>query len=256
MWNYFAIAIATMICEYGGYFSHMALTNRPIFIGWVTGLLLGDMVQGILIGAQLELAFMGIVAIGATSAADPGTATIMTVAFSIMNNLPMETVIPLGMTIGYAATVTASLKTAFADVFVPLADDALSKDDEKKFKRVAIFGTMITCFLLPIAINIAGISIGGPALESLVNLLPEFVINGIGAAGAILPSLGIAMILTLVFNSRVAIYFFTGFAIYKYLEVDMIFMLIIGLLLAIIDFYYSGNKRVVEIKNEEEDFLS
>lgn len=255
-----AIIVSVCIGQFGGFFSHMSLTSRPIFLGAVTGLLLGDLQTGILVGAQLELAFLGIVAIGATSAADTVTSTVMTVAFAVMNNLPLETVVPLGMTIGYAVTMVSNVNYVIAEVFVPMADKALENDEEKKFKFISIFGSVCGFFVIPCVICIAGISIGGPAVEAFVNNLPVAVMNGIGAAGAILPAMGIAMILTLILNKRVAIYFMAGFVVYKYLAVDMIFMLVIGLLLALIDFYYSSefgkNKAVAAETNEEEDFLS
>ena len=75
LWMTCAIVICVFITKYGENLMHMTLFGRPIFIGFVAGLLLGDMQTGILIGAQLELAFMGIVIIGATAAADPAIAT-------------------------------------------------------------------------------------------------------------------------------------------------------------------------------------
>ena len=240
----------------------MSLTNRPIFIGFVTGLLLGDMETGILVGAQLELAFLGIVAIGATAAADAEIATIMTVAFSIVNGLPMETVIPLGITVGYAASLLSNIRLLIAEFFIPASDRALEKDEEKKFVMLCWVGSIIAFFVWPSVICVAGVLVGGPVLESFINNLPPFILNGIGAAGAMLPALGIAMILTLIFNKRIAIYFMAGFVIYKYLAVDMIFMLVIGLLLALTDFFVTAeinkknNSAATTITSEEEDFLS
>jgi len=241
----------------------MALTNRPIFIGMVTGILLGDLQTGILVGAQLELAFLGIVAIGATAAADAEIATIMTAVFAISNNLPMETVIPLGITIGYATSLLSNVRLMIAELFIPASEKALANDNEKKFKLLCQVGSIIAFIAWPSLICIAGVLIGGPALEALINNLPAFVLNGIGAAGAMLPALGISMILMLIFNKRTAIYFMSGFVVYKYLGVDMIFMLVIGLLLALTDFFISIEISKNKIKaavaapaNEEEDFLS
>ena len=41
-----------------------ALTNRPIVLGPLVGLIMGDVVQGTIIGATLELAYMGVMVIG------------------------------------------------------------------------------------------------------------------------------------------------------------------------------------------------
>lgn len=39
--------------------------SRPLLTGMLTGLVLGDMTQGIMIGATLQLIFMGINGVGA-----------------------------------------------------------------------------------------------------------------------------------------------------------------------------------------------
>jgi PTS system mannose-specific IIC component len=238
----------------------MALLGRPIFIGFVMGLLLGDVKTGILIGAQLELGFLGIVAIGAGMAANPAIATIMTVALAILNDMPAEAVIPLGMTIGYAASVLQSLRWVIAEMFVPAADKALAAGNDKKFTLINWGGTFVGYFLIAPIVSLVGILVGGDLLAEWINNLPSFVLNGIGAAGAILPALGIAMILSLLMNKRMAIYFLSGFVIYKYLGVDMIFMLVIGLLIALADFFVSSEiakiRDKTSIDNAEEDFLS
>ena len=263
LWTIIAVILSISIAQWGHFFSHMSLTGRPIFIGFITGLLLGDMKTGIIVGAQLELAFLGIVSIGATAAADAETATVMTVAFAILNKLPIETAIPLGVTIGYAASLLSNFRLLIAELFIPASDRALENDDEKKFNLICWIGSILAFIVFPSVICVTGVLAGGPVLESFVNNLPTFILDGIGAAGAMLPALGIAMILTLILNKRNAIYFFTGFVIYKYLDVDMIFMLVIGLLFALTDFFVSSEiskKKIVPVIdaeiNEEEDFLS
>ena len=42
-----------------------SLINRPIVLGALTGLIVGDLQQGIIMGGTLELAFVGAVSIGA-----------------------------------------------------------------------------------------------------------------------------------------------------------------------------------------------
>lgn len=264
LWTLAVIAICTLICCWGSLLSHMNLTNRPIFIGFVVGLLMGDMRTGILIGAQLELAFLGIVVIGANAAADPAIATIITTAISIHNGLPMETVIPIGMTIGYVGSFLSSAKYMLAELFLPAMDAALKQDNQKRFSLICIGGTLCCCWLYDLAICSTGVLLGGDLLEQFISSLPAFILTGIGAAGAMLPALGVASILTMLLTKRTAIYFMAGFVVFKYLGVDMIFMLVIGLLLAITDFYFSSELSrktktatvATETVSEEEAFLS
>lgn len=258
LWTCIAIVLSISFSVWGEFLSHMALTDRPILLGAFVGLLLGDVKTGILVGAQMELALLGVVGIGASRAADSVSSTIMTVAFVIIDKLPMETVIPLGVTIGYVVNVLSSGRLLIAEFFVPGVDRALAEDNQKKFKANIWAGTILGDIVYPSVICITGYLIGGSVLEAAVNNLPQFVLSGISAAGGMLSGLGIAMILALILSKDVTIYFMAGFVIYKYLEVDMVFMLIIGLLLAFLAFT-SDRKKVVASAaavSEEEEFLS
>lgn len=259
-WTIFAVILATCIAATNYQFGHSTNINRPIFIGWVTGLLLGDMKTGILIGAQLELAFLGVSQIGWSTAADPELATICTVAFAITNNMAINTAIPLGITIGYAASSFRNAAPALGELFVPWRKEALGRGNEKAYYLRSVLSNIVCEWCPRCIIGVCGVLLGGPVLEAFIKNLPPFVLSGINAAGAMLPALGICMILISVFNREVAIYFFTGFAIYKYLKVDMMFCLVIGLLLAFLNFMINSKKSETTIpvsaEEAEEDFLS
>lgn len=51
-------ALSYFICYAGNWMFGQSMSDRPIFIGAVTGLLLGDLQQGLIIGATLEAVFM------------------------------------------------------------------------------------------------------------------------------------------------------------------------------------------------------
>ncbi|MDV5973930.1 PTS sugar transporter subunit IIC, partial [Streptococcus canis] len=67
-------ALAVLICFGGNYLTGQSMMERPLVVGLVTGLLLGDIKVGILMGASLEALFLGNVNIGGVIAAEPVTA--------------------------------------------------------------------------------------------------------------------------------------------------------------------------------------
>ncbi len=66
--------VAVFICFGGNYLTGQSMLERPLVVGLVTGLLMGDMRQGILMGASLEAIFLGNVNIGGVISAEPVTA--------------------------------------------------------------------------------------------------------------------------------------------------------------------------------------
>ena len=81
MLNAFLVALAVFICVGGAELVGFTMLNRPIVIGPLVGLFLGDLHTGVIIGASLEAVFMGVVNIGGASAAEPGIATAVGTAF-------------------------------------------------------------------------------------------------------------------------------------------------------------------------------
>ena len=57
--------------------------QHPIILGPLTGLIVGDLQAGIIMGGTLELAWAGFASIGAYDPPDPVAGTILGVAFAI-----------------------------------------------------------------------------------------------------------------------------------------------------------------------------
>ena len=100
MLNAFLVALAVFICVGGAELVGFTMLNRPIVIGPLVGLFLGDLHTGVIIGASLEAVFMGVVNIGGASAAEPGIATAVGTAFAIMLGKGSEVALTLALPIG------------------------------------------------------------------------------------------------------------------------------------------------------------
>lgn len=77
------VALVVFLTVGGQELLGFTMLGRPIVIGPLVGLLLGDIQTGLLIGASLETIFMGVVNIGGASSAEPGLATALAAAFAI-----------------------------------------------------------------------------------------------------------------------------------------------------------------------------
>lgn len=65
------VALIVFVTVGGAESLGLSMLNRPIVIGPLVGLALGDVQSGLLIGAALEAVFMGVVNIGGASSAEP-----------------------------------------------------------------------------------------------------------------------------------------------------------------------------------------
>ena len=73
----------------------LCMMERPLFLGPVVGLILGDFQTGIVVGASLELVMMGIVGIGSATIPDTVSASILATAFAITSGLDVSAAVGL-----------------------------------------------------------------------------------------------------------------------------------------------------------------
>lgn len=60
--------------------------EQPLVMGALVGIALGDLTKGLIVGASLELIFMGIVNIGAAAPPDLVLGSVMATAFAILSH--------------------------------------------------------------------------------------------------------------------------------------------------------------------------
>ena len=75
----FVVALIGYLHSYWGSTMH----NRPLIMGTLVGLVLGDVKTGIIIGSTLELAFLGAVPIGASNPPDMTAGAVIATAFPV-----------------------------------------------------------------------------------------------------------------------------------------------------------------------------
>lgn len=74
---------AIALLGYCEYFLGTQMIQRPIVMGTLVGLALGDLQNGLIIGASIELVFMGVASIGAAIPPEVTAGGILGTAFAI-----------------------------------------------------------------------------------------------------------------------------------------------------------------------------
>jgi len=93
------------------------LLSRPLVLGPLVGLALGDLHQGILIGAALELIFMGNIKVGAAIPPDVVTGGVLGTAFAILSGKGAAIALALAVPISILAEMLLSALFVFRSTF-------------------------------------------------------------------------------------------------------------------------------------------
>ena len=144
--------------------------GRPIVVSTLTGLFLGDPVQGVIMGSVLELMFIGSFPIGAAVSPDYTSAGAICTAFAILTGggkaVATAMALPIALLGGFIFIGCKLMNAAFGQIMMKY----LEKDDSKGASRIYIMGSVFTCFVVYFAYAFVCIFAGSAAVEAAVEV--------------------------------------------------------------------------------------
>lgn len=238
-----------------------ALFTRPLICGPITGLLLGDLNTGLMMGAAIEAIYMGVANIGGSAPADPCPATILAVAFAILTGSDMSAGIMLALPIGTLMQSFTNLLTPFyATLSVYWEKLASSGKDKKMLFQMILFDSFLQRIAQMIVLFLS-VAFGVEGLQTLFSSMPGWVINGFAAASGMMTVVGFAIITSMIWSKEVGGFFMIGFVLVKYLNLGTLPIAIILAVIAIAYFYNDQKIASAQLKpasknnNNEEEFF-
>ncbi len=214
------------------------LLSRPLVLGPLVGLALGDLHQGIIIGATLELIFMGNIKVGAAIPPDVITGGVLGTAFAILSGKGPAIALALAIPISILAEMLLSAifvaRSAFNKQFMQYAEEG----DHRKLQRLHILSGIIKPLSMGL-IAFLSLQLGAGAMKSFLDLVPAWVNTGLQVAGNMLPALGFALLMNLMFRKGLVPWFFLGFLLAAFLKLPVIAIGGLGVILA---FLVTGGK--------------
>lgn len=169
------------------------MIHRPLVTSAMVGLVLGDFTQGVLIGSALELTWLGVTGIGGYTPPDTISGAIIGTAFGILSGQ--------GETAGIAIAVPIAVATQQLDVlaktldvyFVKKADNDAKNGDYSKIGFYH-YSSLVLITLFKIVPIFLAIMLGGEYVADLFAKVPPIVMQGLNSAGALLPSIGLGIL--------------------------------------------------------------
>ena len=227
--------LITLIAMFGHSedFLGTTLLSRPLVLGPLVGLALGDLHQGITIGATLELIFMGNIKVGAAIPPDVITGGVLGTAFAIISGKGPAIALALAVPISILAEMVLSGLFIFRSGFNKKFDEYAEEGDYKKLQALHILSGLLKPLLMG-GITYLTLQLGADIMKSFLDGIPPWVNSGLQVAGNMLPALGFALLMNVMFNKKVAPYFFLGFILSSYLKLPMIAIGGLGVVVALL----------------------
>lgn len=216
--------------------------SRPLITGMLTGLVLGDMTQGIMIGATLQLIFMGINGVGAAVPPDQTIGTLIATAFAILTGQGAEIALTLAIPVAVAAQALDIFGRTFTTVFIHMADKFAQNGEYRKLE-MAHYAGLLVHFVRVSIIVFPAIYFGVDAVQEFIGMIPESVLRGLEVSGGMLPAVGFGMLLTMLNIPYLFPFYFIGFALATFGGFSTIGVTILAVSIALILDYYKRNQN-------------
>ena len=205
--------------------------SRPIVLGTITGLVMGDLQAGIIIGANLEMAYMGVVSIGLAALPDYVSGTILGTALAIQTGAGPEAALALGIPIATAMMLLDVVKTPLDLIVVHMCDRAAEKGDARLFKTIFYVGGILLSLIMCAVIG-AAFYLGSDAVAGVINSIPPVVEAGMNVALGIIPAIGFVLLLKQMAGKGNIAFYFMGYFIVQLFGFTSVTVAIVAILIA------------------------
>lgn len=241
--NAIIVSLVMFIIKVGERGLGKPMFERPLVTGPIVGLVLGDLQTGILMGASLELVFLGIVSIGGGTPSDAAIGSIFGTAFAILLGQGIDVALALAVPLGLLATAITRVYSVFTVSLLPRMAKHLENGNLKGTLRLHFMHIV----LQPLSYALIGflaIYFGVDSIQFILDSTPQTALDCLAAIGNVLPALGFAMLLNLMWSKALSIYMILGFVLAIYLKLPIIAIALLGTVVAV-----SVALRDLSIKN-------
>ncbi|EPH95707.1 MULTISPECIES: PTS mannose/fructose/sorbose/N-acetylgalactosamine transporter subunit IIC [unclassified Enterococcus] len=172
--------------------------SSPVFAGLFTGIVMGDIQAGLLIGGSMQLTILGVGTFGGASRIDANSGTILATAFSIALGMDPEQAIAAIAVPVASLMIQMDILGRFANTFFAHRIDKNIEDmNYKAIERNFLLGALPWSLSRMVPVFLA-LAFGGDLVQNVVGYLNgdlKWLGDGLSVAGAVLPAVGFAILL-------------------------------------------------------------
>lgn len=228
------------ICSYDDQGPQML--RRPLLIGPVVGIILGDLPTAMVISATLELMWMGLGNMGAYQTPDMIVGTIVGVTFALISNQGIATGIATATAVALLSQQLILLLNIAKTMFFSTWADKLALtgnfDSLLRINYVAI--AMFFLFrAVPVFLIIY---FGSGIIDPLLQMVPTDILNSLNTASAILPAIGLSILMTIIMKKGMWAFLFIGFILNACLNLSVLGTTLLSLSFATLYMWFMALK--------------
>ncbi|WWR16716.1 PTS sugar transporter subunit IIC [Lachnospiraceae bacterium JLR.KK008] len=213
--------------------------GRPLVSGMVIGIIMGDVQTGIIMGAAIQMLYIGLVTPGGAMPADVNFASWIGIPLAMAAGAGQEFALALAVPLSTLGVFAVYGLCAINLFFVHKQDAYIDSGELDKAARIPIIGQITNIMLRFFPILIINY-FGADLVATLVEMMPVWLTDILQIFANMLPLVGFMLLMrTLVKKDLDLIYFVLGFVLVSVMGLGMIPIVIFALVIAYLKYQMS-----------------
>ena len=212
---------------------------RPVVVGPVVGLIMGDVQTGFAVGITVELMFLAVIFVGTAVPPNPTISTAIATGIAILagggTDIAVATALPVSFIGQVAETVQNSVINVF---FMHRVERAAEKLDTK--------GIVANNLIFPMAVNallygvptFLAIYYGAEYVQGIIDAIPDKIITGLSVGGNMIGAVGFALLLNSIKAKKFWPFCMLGFFMASYLGINMVGIALLAVICVAMYYYF------------------
>lgn len=206
--------------------------GRPLVSGMIIGLILGDVQTGIIMGAAIQMLYIGLVTPGGTMPADVNFAAWIGIPLAMVAGAGKEYALALAVPLSTLGVLAVYGLCAINLFFVHKQDELVDAGKLDQAARIPVIG-QITNFVLRFFPILLINYFGADLISQFVAMMPTQVTDILQIFANMLPLVGFMLLMRMICKTDLELILFcVGFVLVKSLGLDMISIVVLALCIA------------------------
>ncbi len=206
----------------------------PIISGFLVALVLGDPIEGMKAAAYINLAYLGWMTVGGTMPGNLPVASVFGTAMTILSGADPSTAVVFAVPFSLLGILTFQAALSINALWVHKAEAMLDKGNITGMRMMNYIPSFFTFFILVGLPAFCMVYFGADFMKRMLAMIPTSLVEAFQVIGGIMPALGIAMLVSFLGKKHLMPFFFLGFFLVAFLKLDIMGIAVFAVIAAVI----------------------
>jgi len=233
------VMITSTICNWWP--NHLVTRSwlYPIWSGFLVALAMGEPLVGMQAAAYINLAYLGWITAGGTMPGNLPVAAVFGTAMTILSGADPSLAVTFAVPFSLFGILTFQLTMSLNSLWVHRAEKYLDNGNITAMRMMNYIPSGILNFIVTVIPAFILVYFGAGLMKQLLDAIPDSFVTAMQVVGAIMPALGIAMLISFMGSKKIMPFYFLGFLLAIYFKLDVMAVTALAAVLGFV-FYFTG----------------